>query len=349
MITILALTIANIVLDAYNSSMQARKLIDNFGRQVTYLRVSVTDRCDFRCRYCMDEEMTFLPRKHLLTYEEIVRITAAFANLGVNKVRVTGGEPLTRHGIDLLFKQLGQLEPIKDLTLTTNGSQLHRYAEKLKAHGVTRINISLDTLSAERFKDLTRTGKLAETLQGIQAAVDCGFKRLKINAVIMRGSNEDEIIPLLNYAIQNNMDISFIEEMPLGTVGHDRAESFCSSDDILKTISREYKLQSVAEKTGGPSRYHALEGLNTRVGVISPHSNNFCDSCNRVRLTSEGRLLLCLGQEHSADLKALLRNGCTDADLENAIVDAMDIKPKGHDFTLETKPIILRHMSATGG
>jgi len=293
--------------------------------------------------------MTFLPRKHLLSYEEITRIATAFANLGVNKIRVTGGEPLTRHGIDLLFEQLGQLDQIKDLTLTTNGSQLHRYAKQLKDYGVTRINISLDTLSAARFRDLTRTGKLAQTLQGIQAAVDCGFQRLKLNAVIMRGTNDDEIIPLVNYAIKNGMDISFIEEMPLGTVDHSRADSFCSSTDILKTIATQFQITPVDETTGGPSRYYALDGLDTRVGVISPHSNNFCTSCNRVRLTSEGRLLLCLGQEHSLDLKALLRNGCSDEELEHAIFDSMAIKPEGHDFTLQAKPIILRHMSVTGG
>lgn len=293
--------------------------------------------------------MSFLPREQLLSYEEIHRVATAFANLGVNKIRVTGGEPLTRHGIDLLFKKLGQLEQVKDLTLTTNGSQLHRYAEKLKMHGVTRINISLDTLSAERFKDLTRTGKLAQTLQGIQAAVDCDFKRLKINSVIMRGNNDDEIIPLVNYAIKNDMDISFIEEMPLGTVAHNRVNSFCSSDEILKTVATQFELSAIEERTGGPSRYYSLKGASTRVGVISPHSNNFCASCNRVRLTSEGRLLLCLGQEHSVDLRALMRDGCSDELLENAIFESMSIKPEGHDFTVQAQPIILRHMSATGG
>ncbi len=293
--------------------------------------------------------MSFLPRKQLLSYEEITRVATAFANLGVNKIRITGGEPLTRQGIELLFKNLGQLEPITDLTLTTNGSQLHRYAKPLKAYGVTRINISLDTLSATRFTNLTRTGKLTQTLQGIQAAAECNFKRLKLNAVIMRSTNDDEIIPLVNYAIENNMDISFIEEMPLGTVDHNRADSYCSSADILATIATEFKMHAVDETTGGPSRYHALEGSTTRVGVISPHSNNFCTSCNRVRLTSEGRLLLCLGQEHSLDLKALLRDGCSDLELENAIFDSMARKPEGHDFTLQAQPVILRHMSATGG
>jgi len=293
--------------------------------------------------------MQFIPRSQLLSYEEISRIAMAFAELGVTKIRVTGGEPLTRHGIDSLFTQLGQLDRVNDLTLTTNGSQLARYSHKLKQAGVTRINISLDTLKPERFKALTRTGKLQQTLDGIDVARASGFNKLKINAVIMRGSNDDEVNDLVDYAIDREMDISFIEEMPLGEIAHDRAVSFYSSNDVLEEIQKYKRLTAVPEKTGGPSRYHQVENTQTRIGLISPHSHNFCDDCNRVRLTSEGLLLLCLGQEHSIDLRQILRHGATDAELRQAIVDSMQIKPKGHDFNLKTQPIILRHMSATGG
>lgn len=293
--------------------------------------------------------MQFLPRASLLTYEEITRIASVFNDLGVNKLRITGGEPLTRQNIDRLFIELGQLDNVNDLTLTTNGSQLTRYAQQLKDAGVTRINISLDTLDPERFKSLTRTGRLQQTLDGIDAAVSCEFEKLKLNAVIMRGRNEDEILPLVEYAISRKMDISFIEEMPLGEVVHDRALSFYSSDEVLATIGTQLKLQAVPDKTGGPSNYYQIEGHESRVGVISPHTHNFCDSCNRVRLTSEGVLLLCLGQEHSLDLRALIRNDCSDDQLRQAIVDSMQIKPKGHDFNLAVQPIIMRHMSATGG
>lgn len=331
------------------SMTDSTQLVDRFGRVINYIRISVTDRCDFRCVYCMDEEMQFIPRSQLLTYEEITRIATAFAELGISKIRVTGGEPLTRHGIDSLFTQLGKLENVNDLTLTTNGSQLARYSQKLKQAGVTRINISLDTLNPDRFKALTRTGKLQQTLDGIDVALSCGFNKLKLNAVIMRGSNDDEVNALVDYAIAREMDISFIEEMPLGEIAHDRALSFYSSDDVLAELQRHKTLHAVPEKTGGPSRYHRVENTQTRVGLISPHSHNFCDDCNRVRLTSEGTLLLCLGQEHSVDLRQILRNGATDKELRQAIIDSMQIKPKGHDFNLKTQPIILRHMSATGG
>ncbi len=325
------------------------QLVDRFGRVISYLRISVTDRCDFRCVYCMDEEMQFIPRSELLSYEEITRIATAFSDLGVSKIRITGGEPLTRHGIESLFIQLGQLENVKDLTLTTNGSQLARYAQKLKHAGVTRINISLDTLKTERFKALTRTGKLQQTLDGIDVALACGFNKLKLNAVIMRDSNDDEVNALVDYAIAKEMDISFIEEMPLGEIAHDRALSFYSSNDVLEEIQKEKQLQAVPEKTGGPSRYYQIDNTNTRIGLISPHSHNFCDDCNRVRLTSEGLLLLCLGQEHSIDLRQILRDGASNDELRQAIINSMQIKPKGHDFNLKAQPIILRHMSATGG
>jgi cyclic pyranopterin phosphate synthase len=329
------------------------QLIDRFGRKVTYVRMSITDRCDFRCVYCMDEEMTFMPREKLLTLEEIVFLLRAFCELGVEKVRITGGEPLVRRNVDWLFKQLGELKhttALKELTLTTNGSQLPRYAEALAQAGVDRINISLDSLDADKFKALTRTGELKQVLNGIDAAKQVGFKRIKLNAVIMKGRNEDEIVDLAEFAINNGMDISYIEEMPLGHVDHDRGESYCSSDEVLEVLQNRFSLQPSIATTGGPSRYYQLADSESRIGFISPHSHNFCSSCNRVRVTTEGRLLLCLGQEHSMDLRAVIRRYPGDMEkLKQAIVKSMDIKPEGHDFNIEAKPVIFRHMSVTGG
>lgn len=326
-------------------------LTDRFGRRITYVRMSVTDRCDFRCVYCMDEKMTFVPREQLLTLEEMARLGKAFVQLGVHKIRLTGGEPLTRRNVMQLFNELGHLDGLNDFTLTTNGSQLPKYAEQLKAAGVTRINISLDTLDAQRFSDLTRIGKIEQTLDGIDAAIAVGFDRIKLNAVILKNRNHDEIIPLVDYARDKGIDISFIEEMPLGVISdHDRAEVYYSSDDILRDIREKYDLQAIGATTGGPSKYYQSADSDTRVGFISPHSHNFCDDCNRVRVTAEGRLLLCLGQEHSVDLRRVLRaNPLDDAPLLAALQDAMQIKPKGHEFDLNAKPILFRHMSATGG
>jgi cyclic pyranopterin phosphate synthase len=326
-------------------------LTDKFGRAVTYLRISVTDRCDLRCVYCMAEDMEFLPRKQILTLEEIVQIGSAFGSLGVNKIRITGGEPLTRKNIMKVFNDLGHLESIKDLTMTTNGTRLSRFAGELKQAGVTRINVSLDTLKPDRFEKLTRVGDLSKTLAGIDAALEQDFKRVKINSVIMKNRNHDECIDLVRFAIDRNIDISFIEEMPLGDVGdHDRAEAFCSSDEIMQQLSKAFDLHASTECTGGPSRYYHLAGTNSRVGFISPHSHNFCASCNRVRLTAQGRLLLCLGQEHSVDLKRVIRaNPGDDEALKQAIIGSMSIKPKGHDFNLQGQPVIVRHMNATGG
>lgn len=329
------------------------QLVDRFGRQVTYVRMSITDRCDFRCVYCMDEEMTFMPRERLLTLEEIVFLMRAFCELGVEKVRITGGEPLIRRNVDWLFEQIGQLKhdtALKELTLTTNGSQLPKHAEALVKAGVDRINISLDSLKADKFKALTRTGELEQVLAGIEAAKQAGFKRIKLNAVIMKGRNEDEVIDLAQYAIDNEMDISYIEEMPLGHVDHERGESYCSSDEVLQTLQTRFDLQPSIAKTGGPSRYYQVAGSDSRIGFISPHSHNFCSTCNRVRVTTEGRLLLCLGQEHSMDLRDIIRRHPGDMDkLKQAIVKSMDIKPEGHDFDLTAKPVIIRHMSVTGG
>ena len=276
------------------------KLVDRFGRQVTYVRLSVTDRCDLRCVYCMSDDMQFMPRAQLLTLEEISRIGKAFVDLGVNKIRITGGEPLTRRSIITAFDSLGKLEGLDDLTITTNGTLLEKYAQPLKDAGVTRINVSLDTLKADRFKKITRIGKLEKTLTGIDAALKIGFQRIKLNTVIMKNHNDDEIIDLIEYVRERDMDISFIEEMPLGIMAEDsdRTATFYSSDQILDDIKKHYDLLSTTEKTGGPANYYRFNDSSSRIGFISPHSHNFCDTCNRVRVTSEGRLLLCLGKEH---------------------------------------------------
>lgn len=327
------------------------QLIDRFGRTVDYLRISITDRCDFRCVYCMSEDMTFLPRAQILSLEEIYTLAKAFAELGVKKIRITGGEPLVRKGALELLRNIGQIESLKELVITTNGSQLETMAKDLKQAGVKRINISLDTLDADKFKAITRTGDLQQVLRGIQAAKAQGFERIKINAVILKNRNHLEVNDLVQFAVDNAIDISFIEEMPLGMVSnHDRSESYYSSDLIKKDLARQFSLMATTENTGGPSKYLNVIGTQTRVGFISPHSANFCSSCNRVRLTVEGQLLLCLGNEHSVDLKQVLREHPGDlAILKQAIIDSMLIKPEKHEFNLHEQPIILRHMSVTGG
>lgn len=326
-------------------------LQDRFGRKVTYVRISITDRCDFRCLYCMSEEMEFLPRTQILTLEEIYQVSQAFVELGVSKIRITGGEPLVRKGAVGLMAGISQLPGLHELVLTTNGSQLAREAASLRAAGVRRINISLDSLRPERFRELTRVGDLSLVLAGIDAALKQGFEGIKINAVILRHRNHDEVTDLVNFAIEKGVDISFIEEMPLGRVdAHDRAEEYCSSDEIREQLQAVFELLPCDESTGGPSRYYRVAGTGTRVGFISPHSHNFCGTCNRVRVTAEGRLLLCLGNEHSVDLKSVLRSGANDLEqLKGAIVAAMDIKPERHHFDLKAAPVILRHMNATGG
>ena len=326
-------------------------LRDRFGRSVTYLRISVTDRCDLRCVYCMETDTRFVPRTQLLTLEEIGRVGRAFVALGVSKIRITGGEPLVRRDILRVFRDLGGLEGLQDLTLTTNGTQLPRFAESLRAAGVTRVNVSLDSLRPARFRSITRLGVLQKTLDGIAAARAAGFAGVKINSVILRHRNHDEVVDLLRFALDRRLDISFIEEMPLGVIGeHDRAEVYYSSDEILRDLRARFELLPTTESTGGPSRYFRIPGEETKVGFISPHSHNFCESCNRVRLTAEGRLLLCLGQEHSVDLRRVVRAHPTDdAPLRRAIMEAMRIKPRGHDFDLGTQPIIFRHMNVTGG
>ena len=333
------------------SEMQGSQLIDKFGRKISYLRISVTDRCDLRCVYCMSEDMKFMPRAKLLTLEEIARIAKQYVDMGVNKIRITGGEPLTRRNVIKLFNDLGEMDGLNDLTVTTNGTLLTKYAEDLKKAGVTRINVSLDTLQADRFKAITRIGDIQKTLDGIESALEQNFKSVKLNAVIMKNHNDDEILDLVDYVRERGLDISFIEEMPLGDMGeHDRDKTYCSSNEVLRRIEEKYKLLPSTETTGGPSRYYRSADNESRIGFISPHSHNFCDDCNRVRLTAEGRLLLCLGQEHSMDLRAIVRAHPTDDGiLRKAIMDSMALKPKGHDFDVTAKPIIMRHMSATGG
>jgi len=334
-----------------SSSPQITQLVDRFGRTVDYLRISITDRCDFRCVYCMSEEMTFLPRAQILTLEEISFIARAFADLGVKKIRITGGEPLVRKGALGLLGNLGEIESLNELVLTTNGSKLEEMAGALKDAGVKRVNISLDTLDADKFKQITRTGDLDKVLKGIQVAKGSGFERIKINAVILKNRNHQEVTDLVQFAIDQEIDISFIEEMPLGIVNsHNRAEVYYSSDLIKSDLEKTFSLSSIPDKTGGPSVYFNVAGTDSRVGFISPHSANFCSTCNRVRLTVEGQLLLCLGNEHSVDLKAVIRANPGDMDkLKQVIIDSMQIKPEKHEFDLKEQPIILRHMSVTGG
>jgi cyclic pyranopterin phosphate synthase len=329
----------------------ADRLRDRFGRHITYLRISVTDRCNFRCVYCMSESMTFAPRSSLLTLEEIEQVARAFCELGVTKIRITGGEPLVRRNILWLFERLRRIPPLESLVLTTNASLLAGYARGLKAAGVNRINISLDSLDPVRFRQITRTGDLHTVLNGIDAALAQNFDRLKLNCVVMKHRNHDETLALVRFAAARGMDISFIEEMPLGEISeHDRAEAYYSSDAILGDLQRELNLVPTTESTGGPARYYRLAGSDTRVGFISPHSHNFCADCNRVRLTAQGQLLLCLGQEYASDLKRVVRACPGDSSmLRDTILAAMAIKPRGHDFTLQGQPVILRHMNSTGG
>lgn len=329
------------------------ELIDRFGRRVDYVRLSVTDRCDFRCVYCMAEQMTFVPKRQVLSLEELFQVGQAFSELGVSKIRLTGGEPLIRTDMLSLVQRLGRLPGLDQLALTTNGSQLQRMANELRDGGIKSINISLDSLQARRFRQLTRHGNLDQVIAGIDAAIASGFERIKINAVILKGRNEDEVLDLVDFASQRGIDIAFIEEMPLGhIVEHDRLVSFCSSNDLRAIIGQRYQITAMGDPSGneGPARYYRLADSNTRVGFISPHSSNFCHLCNRVRVTAEGRLLLCLGNEHSVDLRALLRKpGHTLPDLKQAIVEAMAVKPERHHFNNEGEPQIVRFMNMTGG
>ncbi|MGX5218609.1 GTP 3',8-cyclase MoaA [Pseudomonas sp. S9] len=326
-------------------------LQDGFGRRIDYLRMSVTDRCDFRCVYCMAEEMTFLPRQQILSLEELYRLAALFVGQGVKKIRLTGGEPLVRKGIVGLCEQIAALPGLRELVMTTNGSQLVKLAKPLAEAGVKRLNISLDSLQADKFRAITRTGELKQVLDGIEAARDAGFESIKLNTVAMAGRNADEVLDLVEYAMARDLDITFIEEMPLGDVGRSRGESFFSSDQVRALIAQHYSIIDSAEQSGGPARYIRLEGHDkSRVGFISPHSHNFCATCNRVRLTVEGRLLLCLGHENSVDLRALLRRYPeTDKPLLDAVAAGMQRKPERHEFSHDDQIQVVRFMNATGG
>ncbi|TNF22033.1 MAG: GTP 3',8-cyclase MoaA [Rhodobacteraceae bacterium] len=332
------------------------KLTDPFERPISYLRVSVTDRCDFRCVYCMSENMTFLPKKELLTLEELDRMCSAFINLGVGKLRITGGEPLVRRDIMTFFNAMtrhldsGALE---ELTLTTNGSQLERFADQLYAAGVRRVNISLDTLDEEKFARVTRWGRLPQVLRGIDAAQQAGL-RVKINTVALKGFNEDELFALADWCAARDMDLTFIEVMPMGDLGNeDRVGQYWSLDDLADQLRQRFTLTDLPERTGGPARYVRLEETGQKIGLITPLTHNFCESCNRVRLTCTGELFMCLGQEDNADLRAPLRNHPDDdAPLEAAIRAAIARKPKGHDFDYSRQRAdgqVSRHMSHTGG
>lgn len=330
------------------SNKQALK--DRFGRTINYVRLSVTDRCDFRCVYCMAEDMTFLPRQQVLTLEEIARLARTFHGLGTEKIRLTGGEPLVRKDILELVKEIGQLG-LNDFAMTTNGSQLGKMAEPLRKAGLQRLNISIDSLDADRFHQITRTGQLSRVMEGIDAARDAGFQGIKLNAVIMKGRNDDEIVDLVEFARRKNIDISFIEEMPLGEISeHDRGLSLCSSDEVREHIQRYHDLLPTTDDSGGPARYYRMPDSPIRIGFISPHSHNFCATCNRVRVTVEGRLLLCLGNEHSMDLRRVLRGYPEDdRKLRDTIVKAMDLKPERHHFSSDGDVQIVRFMNMTGG
>jgi cyclic pyranopterin phosphate synthase len=329
-------------------------MIDPFGRRITYLRVSVTDRCDFRCTYCMAEDMTFLPKRELLTLEELDRLCTAFIRKGVRKLRLTGGEPLVRRNVMSLVRALGRHVAdgtLDELTLTTNGSQLTRFAAELKDAGVRRINVSLDTLSPERFADITRWGKLEPVLEGIEAALAQGLK-VKINTVALRGVNEDEIPELMHWAHGKGMDFTLIETMPMGEIDADRVENYLPLSQVRARLSERFTLEDTDYKTGGPARYARVAETGGRIGFITPLTHNFCESCNRVRLTCTGTLYMCLGQDDSAELRDVLRANPTDAQLEQAIDEAITRKPKGHDFVIDRShrgPAVQRHMSMTGG
>jgi len=329
----------------------ANVLIDSFGRHVDYIRLSVTDRCDFRCVYCMTEEMTFLPRTQVLSLEELHMIAQAFTELGVRKIRLTGGEPMVRNNVMSLIERLGQLPGLKELLLTTNGAQLDKYAAPLRRAGVNRINISVDSLDSERFRRITRTGRLEQVLAGVEAARQQNFDRIRINAVLMKGYNDDEVLPLTEYALARDLDIAFIEEMPLGNASdHDRENTVCSNEWVRSVIAEKYALAPVSDRTAGPSRYYQIAGRRSRIGFISPVSHNFCGDCNRVRVTVEGRLLLCLGNEHSVDLRAVLRDqGGGIEELKQTIIGAMSLKPERHFFYEKDHVQPLRLINMTGG
>jgi GTP 3',8-cyclase len=329
-------------------------MVDPFGRHVTYLRVSVTDRCDFRCVYCMSEHMTFLPKKDLLTLEELDRVCSAFVARGVRKFRITGGEPLMRKNILWLFRALSRhlgSGALDELTLTTNGSQLPKYAQELKDAGVRRINISLDTLKADRFKAITRWGDFGQVMAGIEAAEKAGLA-IKLNAVALKGFNEDEFDDLIAFAHGRGFDLTLIETMPLGDIDGDRTDQYLPLSIVRARLMDRFTLEDIPFRTGGPARYVRIKETGGRLGFITPMTHNFCETCNRVRLTCTGTLYMCLGQDDAADLRTPIRTSSDNAALVMAIDEAISRKPKGHDFVIDRrtkKPAVARHMSVTGG
>jgi cyclic pyranopterin phosphate synthase len=335
-------------------TLNAGPLVDPFGRAISYLRVSVTDRCDFRCFYCMSEHMTFLPKKDLLTLEELDRLCSAFVARGVKKLRLTGGEPLVRRDIMVLFRSLSRhltSGALEELTLTTNGSQLSRFARELADCGVRRINVSLDTLDPQKFHSITRWGDLAKVLEGIDVAQAAGL-HVKINAVALKGENEDEIPSLMEWAHGRGMDLSLIEVMPLGEVGAERVDQYLPLSLVRARLGNHYTLEDIDYRTGGPARYVHVKETGGRLGLITPLTHNFCEGCNRVRVTCTGTLFMCLGQEDAADLRTPLRASEADTLLQAAIDEAIARKPRGHDFVIDRRtkrPAVARHMSMTGG
>lgn len=338
---------------ASNTISSSRALTDGFGRRISYLRVSVTDRCDLRCRYCMSEAMTFLPRHAVLTLEEIAELCDAFIARGVRKIRLTGGEPLVRRGVGDLARMIGRhLETgaLDELTLTTNGTNLDRQAEALVAAGVRRINVSLDSRDPERFRHITRWGDVGQVLGGIAAAKAAGL-RIKINMVALKGLNEDEIEPMLRWCAQEGHDLTLIETMPLGAIDEERIDRYLPLDGVRRALGQRFTLTPLAERTGGPARYEQVEELGARIGFITPLTNNFCDGCNRVRVTASGRLYMCLGHDDRVDLRDALRQGGREA-LDAALDEAMALKPLRHRFAIDkagAAPAVERHMSVTGG
>ncbi len=326
---------------------------DSFGRSITYLRVSVTDRCDFRCVYCMSEHMSFLPKAEVLSLEELERLCLVFVDKGVERLRITGGEPLVRKNVMRLFERLGGRigSGLKEVTLTTNGSQLAQHAQGLRDAGVRRVNVSLDTRDPERFRHVTRWGELAKVMAGIEAAAKAGLE-IKINAVALKGVNEDEIPDLMRWSHAQGFDFTLIETMPLGEVDEDRIDRYLPLSVVRARLEREVTLTPSTHRTGGPARYFDVAETGGRLGLITPLTHNFCESCNRVRLTCTGTLYMCLGQDDSADLRTPLRASASDAELQAAIDAAMRRKPRGHDFVIDRRtsaPALARPMSLTGG
>jgi cyclic pyranopterin phosphate synthase len=328
----------------------SKPMIDGFGRHITYVRMSVTDRCDLRCRYCMAEEMVFLPRKDVLSLEEMVELADIFIGRGVRRIRLTGGEPLVRKGIDWLVPELGRRigNGLDELTMTTNGTQLARHAGMLAGAGIRRINVSLDSRDAERFRHITRRGDLAQVLGGIEAARDAGL-RIKINMVALKGLNEDEIAPMLRWCGERGFDLTLIETMPLGEVEEDRTEHYVPLNEVREELGREFRLIPSLARTGGPARYYEVEGLGIRLGFITPLTHNFCDGCNRIRVAATGTVFGCLGHDQKVELRELLRSGGAQV-VDEALDRLLAGKPKGHQFQIEAaEPAVARHMNLTGG